>query len=267
MIALHPDTLSIEQIRAWSGELAGLLDGNEPATPVPTCGEWTLADLVWHLTEVQLFWGHIIGNRPAGPETYERPARPTGDLAPGLRAAGNDLVSLLGAADPEDRAWSWSGDHSVGFSVRRQIHEALIHCIDGLMATGQPLPEVTPWLAADGIDELVQVMLTGTPDWAIFDPSGDVIELRASDTDDRWVMQAGQVIGDEPTSGAHLELDGYELCGAGVDGVATPKSTIEAPAIDLLLWMWGRRPDPTFEASADAEAARRLRRTIISATQ
>ena len=42
-------------------------------TPVPTCGDWTLADLIWYLAEVQSFWEYIIANRPAGPDRYPAP--------------------------------------------------------------------------------------------------------------------------------------------------------------------------------------------------
>ena len=45
-------------------------------TPVPTCPDWSVADLVWHLTEVQHFWTHIVTNRPDGPDSDEEPVRP-----------------------------------------------------------------------------------------------------------------------------------------------------------------------------------------------
>lgn len=265
MKALHPDTLSIEQIRVWSVDLAGLLDANDPTTSVPTCGEWTLADLVWHLTEVQLFWEHIIGHRPAGPETYDRPDRPPDpELAVGLRSSADRLTLLLEAADPADHAWSWSDDHTVGFSIRRQIHESLVHRIDGALAVGQPGPDVSSELAADGVDELIRVMISGTPSWATFEPTPGVLSIRATDTDDRWTLQPGRVIGTEPTSRKHLELDGYE-----VTDDAPVEAVIEAPALDLLLWMWGRRGDAAIrvEPRDQASLAARLRRTVSDATQ
>ncbi len=263
MTPLHSDALDIDDIARSATALADLFDENDAATPVLTCGEWTLADLVWHLSEVQLFWAHIIENRPEGPQTYEPSTRPSDhDLSGILRIAGNELVRLLRAADPEDVAWSWSDDHSVRFTIRRQVHEALIHGIDGILAVGSSMPEIAARLAADGIDEMVGVMLTGTPDWATFDASDNVVLLRASDTDDRWIMRAGKVAGVEPMSGNHLELDGYEL-----DDDAVPTATIEAPALDLLLWMWGRRDAPVFDEPGGIQAAAALRRTIVGVTQ
>lgn len=261
MTPLHADVLSIADISHAADALADVFDANDPSTPVPSCGEWTLADLVWHLTEVQLFWCHVIGNRPEGPATYESPTRPADDaLGAGLRTAGVDLVELLSLADDDEQAWSWSPDQTVGFTVRRQVHESMVHAIDGLLAVGSPLPEIEPLLAADGVDELVTVMLTGTPGWATFQPDGGVLELVASDTGDQWALQPGKVIGVEPTSGADVELDGYEL-----DDATIPTATIEAPALDLLLWLWGRREAPATTDPAQVEAATLLRRTFLDA--
>ncbi len=266
MHALHPDSLDTDLIRVWSGALADGLDAHAPTVPVETCGEWTLGDLVWHLTEVQRFWIHIIGNRPSGPESYVRPVRPAdGDLARGLRSSADDLVRLLDAADPAEPAWSWATDQTVGFSVRRQIHEALVHGIDGLLAIGAAVPDVAPRLAADGVDELVQVMIAGTPSWATFEPEPELVSLIATDTGDVWVIRPGLVVGIEPSSGDHLSLAGYELEEAAAGGA---DAVIEASASELLLWMWGRRPDIAARfGPASSGAADRLRRTIVEATQ
>jgi len=171
-------------------------------------------------------------------------------------------VRLLADADDNETAWSWSEDHTVGFTVRRQVHESMVHAIDGLLAVGAPIPEIEPLLAADGIDEMVRVMLTGTPDWATFEPNGGVVELVASDTGDQWALQPGTISGIEPTSGEALELDGYEL-----DHETIPLATIEAPALDLLLWMWGRADAPATKNAAQIDAAAQLRQSVIGATQ
>lgn len=265
MHSLHPDVLDIADISQAAAALADLLDVNDSSTLVPTCGEWTLADLVWHLCEVQSFWAHVIDKRPVGPETYQPPARPADDeLAPLLRSAGQTLANLLAEADPEDEAWSWSDDQTVGFSIRRQVHESMIHGIDGFLAVGAPLPDVAPRLAADGIDEMVRVMLTGRPDWAAFEPEGEVLELVASDTGDRWALRPGRIVGTDPASGNRVERDGYGLMD-GATPAPLPTTNIGARALDLLLWMWGRQDIPATTDPAGVAAGQRLRRTFLGA--
>ena len=71
MPALYPDAISADLIRTHSHELASIADVASLDAAVPTCGDWTLADLVRHLMDVQSFWAFIIENRPVGPDSYE----------------------------------------------------------------------------------------------------------------------------------------------------------------------------------------------------
>ena len=43
--------------------------------PVPSCPDWTVADLLWHLTEVHDFWRTIVAEHRTTWEGYERTAR------------------------------------------------------------------------------------------------------------------------------------------------------------------------------------------------
>lgn len=247
-------------------------------TRVPTCGDWTLSDLIWHVSEVHDFWHHVIGGRPnAGPDTYVRPDRPADDdsLPDLLDDVAHRLGDLLARADPGEAAWSWSDDHTVGFTIRRQTHEAMVHHLDAVLAVGVPLPHVEPALAADGIDELVTVMLTGVPNWARFEPDGTTVRLVAVDAERRWTLGGGRMIGTSP-EGTTYDLDAYDLDApvrpdhrldhrSGPDG-AEPGTTIAAPALDLLLWMWGRVPDERVDVTGDCAGRDRLRSTVADAT-
>ena len=264
MRGLHPLELDLEQITRHTEGLADLVASNPLTTPVPTCGEWTLADLAYHLFEVQHFWVHIIEGRPAGPETYERPSLPADGLEAALRATCERLVGALSDADLDEPAWSWSDDHTVGFTVRRQIHEALVHHIDGVLAVAAALPPVPGALAADGIDELVDVMLTGIPDWAIFLPAIQVVRLRTTDTDDRWTMSLGHVSGTSSQTG--VTYDGLPAAERLGDDMA-PDLVIEGSSLDLLLWLWGRTSIDALSLEGDATIAEALRETVASATQ
>lgn len=261
--ALHGDALTLDQIAEHTRSLAGIAALADPATPVPTCGEWTMADLAFHLFEVQRFWVHIIGNRPAGPETYEHP-EPQADVAFSLRAINGQLVDLLASADPADTAWSWSDDQTVGFTIRRQLHEALVHHTDATMAVGLDRPEVPPLVAADGIDELVDVMLTGIPDWATFLPAAEFVRVHCTDTGDQWTMSLGQISGTSSQTG--VTYDGLPAADRITDDMR-PDLTISGAAFDLLLWLWGRTSPASLTLNGEAEIAERLRATVTAATQ
>ena len=78
-----------------------------------------------------------MGNRPKNPE--ERPdsgPSPTSyaDALTAFDEASSGLVAALRDADPADPAWTWSKEQTVGFILRRQAHEALIHRLDAELA-------------------------------------------------------------------------------------------------------------------------------------
>ena len=257
----HPESVDVEVIRTHGFGLAELGREHDLTTPVPTCGDWSLADLVWHLAEVQAFWCHIIGNRPAGPDTYDRPDRPAdAALADLLADRCLRLTDALADADPADHAWSWADEQTVGFTVRRQSHEALVHHVDGLIAVGAPIPQVEPALAADGVDELVTVMLSGVPDWADYERTDGTILLRAIDAAAEWPLAFGRMTGTSPDTGNTYDLIALEI----LPELNDPTTTISAGALDLDLWMWGR--EGSVAVSGDPAGAERLRTTIVEAT-
>ena len=56
---------------------------------VPGCPDWTLADLVWHLAEVQHFWAWVVRTGAESPALYEEPARVADDELLGNLAAAS----------------------------------------------------------------------------------------------------------------------------------------------------------------------------------
>ncbi len=261
-IALYPDAVGVELIRKFASGLADVAGETAASTPVATCGDWLLHDLVWHLTEVEDFWRFIVDHRPDGPDDYVEPDRPDDEALPGrLRAAADSLAMVLAGGDPEDEAWSWSDDHTLGFTIRRQTHEALIHYVDGVLAAGRPLPTVDPLLAADGVDELVNVMLCGVPAWAEFTRTSGVVQLHATDTDDSWTLAFGRMTGTSTHTGKTYDLDAMDVV-AGEH----PDVVIDAAALELNLWMWGRRDTSAVNAAGDGDLATKLRGVLKEST-
>ncbi len=234
---------------ASSGGAAGLA-----AAPVPTCPDWTAADLVWHLAEVQHFWASIVEANLADPSEVGELVRPADD---GLLALFDDcstrLVSAVRDHDGDEPCWSWHDDgHSVGWVRRRQAHEALIHRIDAELTVGDGRLEATrpidTQLAADGVDEMVGVMLEvgSVPDWARFDRDGRTIRLDVPGRS--WTLALGRFVGTDPSGTAH-DLPAV----TGLPAVDRPTAIVSGPAAELDLWLWRRAP--LAEAAIDGDPA------------
>ncbi|MGI9610202.1 MAG: maleylpyruvate isomerase family mycothiol-dependent enzyme [Acidimicrobiia bacterium] len=253
----------IDRIEDLSARLAGLGESGDLGAAVPACPGWSFADLLWHVLEVQDFWAYVIGNRPEPPERYVEPARPLDtELAIGLKNATARLLDALSGADPADVAWSWSKDKTVGFTIRRQTHEALTHMVDGFQSQGRALPELDPELWSDGVGELVTMFFTGVPDWGTFTRTSEALKLETVDTGDEWTIAFGQLVGTSPDSGTVYDTPIAE-CVPG----ESPAASISGAAQDLNLWMWGRGDESRLVKSGDAALVAQLRPLIIDATQ
>ncbi len=234
---------------------------------VPSCPDWRVADLVWHLTEVQDFWGHILGGHSDGPETYDRPPRPPDDaLLDSLVQRTALLIDALRQPD-ENACWSWAATGgTVGWVRRRQAQEALIHRVDAELAAGDLTP-IDEALAGDGVDEIIRVMLDvgELPPWASFVPR-DVVVL---DTGERWwSLRLGRFIG-APPDGERLDLPALSIEDAAIGPApgANDVTRIVGSAANLNLWLWGRAGDHDLEVIGDAAVASQLRATAADATK
>ncbi len=209
---------------------------------MPGCPAWNAADLLWHLTEVQHFWAWVITNRPANPQDgYAEPERPGTyeELVAGFDRISDGFIENLAAADPTEKAWSWSQEQSVGFSYRRQAHEALIHRLDAEQTAGA-VTSFDPQLAADGVREVLGVMYGGAPPWGSFGTLPHYVRVDCTDTGDRAWVQLGHFAGTDPEDGVHYEEDAIAL----VDDPGVEADTVvEGPAGRLDSWLWRRSDD------------------------
>ena len=264
---LHPEAFGTEQITYYTQHLADEAEAADLSSPVVTCGDWTLADLIWHLTEVQDFWAWIIEHRPAGPEEYARPDRPADpELVAGLRERNRRLVAKLLEASPDEAAWTWHPVwQTVNFTHRRQSHEAMIHCFDGFLAIGAERPEVSGRLAADGFDELVTVVAGGVPEWARYASSGLSLAVNATDTGDSWLLEIGSISGRSPGGTVYEDL--ATIKDLDSDGDASIETQVTGTALDIDLWAWGRGSADRLTVAGAEEPVRRLRALVVESTQ
>lgn len=257
----------LEAIERESRRFREVLVDQPAGTPVPSCPDWDVDDLLWHLGggDVQHFWAWIVANRPEGPQGYPQPERPAdrhGILAV-LDRSHEELMLRLRNADPADGCWSWAGDtslHTVAFTIRRQAHEALIHRVDAELAAGQRTP-LDPHLAADGVAECLEVMYGGKPSWGRFTADGTRIAVDITDTGRRVVLGLGRFAGTDPDTGEAEDLDDVQVVGHEyIEESPTPFDLrISGTAEELDLWLWHRAglAEPAFDG--DEQIAERLR--------
>lgn len=255
-----------DHIDAESARFAAVVAALPADAPVPSAPGWVAADLVWHLSEVQLFWAAIAAGRHDAPDAADASAPDRPGSYPELRALfDRATIALTGALDGVDDAepmWTWAEDRSAGFVRRRQAHEALIHRVDAELAAGD-LTAVNPDLAVDGIDEILVVFLATTPSWATFTADGTTIAVEATGTGRRWTLRFGRMTGTSPSTGRTYDIPALDSATSD----AAPGTTVAGAAADLLLWLWGRGPIDALTVDGDPDGADRLRAAVVESTQ
>ena len=220
-------------LRGSLGRMAAAADGNLERA-VPSCPDWTMAELLAHAGTVLSFFGAVADGGPDAPADWTPPARPDDEeLVAWFRAVTAGATDSIMAPDPSEARWSWSRQQNAGFTQRRMAQEMVVHAWDAEGAVGTPSPIEAP-VAVDGIDEFLDLFVP-TKEACL---AGAVLtaHLHTTDADGEWMLTIGE--------GAHrLERT------HGKGDVA-----LRAPAEDLLLWVWGRRraDDPGFETFGDA---------------
>ncbi|GAA2592744.1 MULTISPECIES: maleylpyruvate isomerase family mycothiol-dependent enzyme [Streptomyces] len=220
---------------------AVVTSGADVAATVPTCPDWTLEDLVRHVGRALRWCGLLVGTRAEEDIPVDRAPGSEGPAVTGDAAAldawlarsGEVVVGALREAGPDARAWSWAGDDTAGFWARRMTHELVVHQADAALAAGLPLRAVAPEVAADAVDEwldivrFVQRVLPGAAANELRAP-GSSIHLHATGT---------------PT-----ELDTEWLVDLADEGVVWRRGhekatvTLRGPLTDVLLAFYGRLP-------------------------
>lgn len=231
----------LAHLREDSARFAAVLRDAPADGAVPTCPDWQADDLLWHLGEVQWFWGTIVRDAVTDPESLEHPERPDdrAGLLAFFEAATKELQTALADTDPAEHRWTWSQDQTAGFIRRRQAHEALVHRVDAELTADVQRAPMDPELASDGIDEALRIMYGGCPPWGRIDPEpGVTLRIRTSDTGRSWHVTLGTFSGTDPEGRTYNgEADIVVADDDSGDDVA---ATVEGAAADLDCWLWGR---------------------------
>ena len=251
-------------IQTESDRFAHITASTDRMAQIPSCPGWSVSDLVWHLAEVQYFWGSIVAGLLESPDSVAELPRPHDDGLDSLFATHSSrLIEALRDRQPHDKCWSWyEKGQTVGWVLRRQAHEALIHRVDAELAGGA-VSAIDEDLATDGIDEILANMLDCRliPDWSHFEPDGNTAAIVAPQR--RWEMSLGRFSGTSPESGIVYD-DPALLLRSGNDA---PAVIISGSAADIDLWLWGRGDINSLRIEGDPVLADVIRATAAAGTQ
>jgi len=255
----------IDQIRIHGSKMIDAVDGAAADVPIPTCPEWTMVNLAAHTAAVYQHKALTIEEgwvESSPPWPSDLADRDDGGVPELLRASLDRIVGVLEQADPETAVYTWgseTGSGTVWWWARRMSHETLIHSADALLATGAE-PKAETWLATDGIDEVLEEMLTGAPDWAESTVDGERFDLVTNGR--RWKLRWARFSGTSPWSGRTYIDDDLLV----FEGNGDPATVISAPAASINYWLWGRASMPDGAVSGDLSMVDRIRSYAADAT-
>jgi uncharacterized protein (TIGR03083 family) len=206
---------------------------------MPSCPDWTIADLLSHIGRIHRYVTGIVTTRPNPPTEHwsQMTPPPVEQRLAWFREGYPLLADALGAADPDDDVWTWATEPKVRFWSRRMAHEIAVHRWDAQRAAGVAPDPIPTNFAADAIQEAFDILparklgdrLTG---------NGETIHLHCTDTapeqEGEWLLR--------------LTPDGLEVTREHAKGDVAARGA----ASDLLLLVWGRIEPDAVEVFGDA---------------
>lgn len=192
------------------GEL--ITPGADLSTPVPSCGDWSLYDLIDHVGQGNLWVAMAVAEGRGDFRGEPAPVDPA-ELRAWYDGTAKAIVAAL-SVDPETPAWTFTSQlpRTVGFWQRRRAQETLMHLWDAQDALGTA-EAFDPELAGDGITEVFELFAPRMIKRGLATEPEVALRVRATDTGQNWTY-----------------------------GPGTPVAEIAGTASNLLLTLWQRKP-------------------------
>ena len=245
----------LECLDADFHRLREVVAGADLTSVVPSCPDWTVADLARHVGAVYLHKVECmrLGTHPA---EWPPPGLNSEDPVALLDRAYPALAAEFAARAPESHSFTWyEPDQTVGFWIRRMAQETVIHRVDGELGAGVQAAPIPSDLAHDGIDEfLIAFVAYGAAAYPeeyaplLADSDGRAVRLSTPDT--AWLVR--------PT------VAGIEVALGDAD---TAAATVHGDPADLLLWVWNRAGDDRVTITGDPGVVAYLRQVFATGAQ
>ncbi|QKV96696.1 maleylpyruvate isomerase family mycothiol-dependent enzyme [Streptomyces sp. NA02950] len=239
------------EITAFEAVARQAADGGD-APLVPSCPDWSMSDLVFHLGAVHRYVAHTVRERLAEPPDTtdislfqppeDREGWPAPEGGPHLGPVPGSLVdwfadgaaaldALFRSVDPDERVWTWSTERSAGFWLRIQSIEAALHRWDAELAASVPPRPMAAELAAYAVPHTFEVMAPARRVWKQAPPgAGEHFRFRRTDGPEVWSVR--------------FEGDAVRLTEHTAPGAPDEPCDVEltGTASDLMLFLWQRVP-------------------------
>ncbi|GAB2600490.1 maleylpyruvate isomerase family mycothiol-dependent enzyme [Kribbella endophytica] len=236
----------LNAVVAQTGTFADWVDGKDATTPVPTCPEWTLADLVDHVGGTHRMVTMLVAEQLTDPSAafaaYVPAPSDSSQWGAWLNGTAAEAKRAYDAAGDDVPVWDPNGGVAGGpYWARRLFGEACVHRADAAATVGASY-ELPPEHAVEAIEDWLATMTSPTY-WAsksryakAMSGTGQTLHLHATDAPGEWV--------------ARLEPDKVVL----EHGHEKADVAVRGPATDLMLVLSRRRPleeTPTLEIHGD----------------
>jgi len=179
-----------QSLIAENAAFAELFRDADLSIPVPTCPEWTLAQLMRHVGRGDRWSAQIVAEQSMDyidPRTVAGGKPPEGrdEEIAWLHEGVQQLLDAVDRTGPATPVWTFLGPRPAEWWIRRRLHETVVHRADAALALGAGF-YLDPALAADAITEYLERVVVradeegaGWGDRPLFE--GQSLHLHATD--------------------------------------------------------------------------------------
>jgi uncharacterized protein (TIGR03083 family) len=149
------------ELRELTTVFAAVVAPLAPTTPVPTCPDWRVRDLVGHIGQGPRWAASMLRSGAPSPVPDPRdstPGPPSG-WTDWLLAGIDDLLDAVATVGAATTVWTVVGPRPAGWWVRRLRADLVAHLADATLLAGAPYA-VADELAADTIGEGLDLLAT-----------------------------------------------------------------------------------------------------------